>query len=1186
MTSLPKSRLAATMAGAVALLASGGAVIAPNVAAAATNQVADPTGRVNFTIDKTYDGTGHGTPSQCFINSGNGYTTFGDNSATDGVVCAGDEVGYNINYNVTQSDTPTTVQIRLNAPGTQPDGTPRSKADDGSFQAFSWNNSYERFCKGGTGLYHTGTYDAASGVCTMTFPADASGTGQASVRAQTHTSMQGTSAARIEMVSRTNNQWVAGEYTEADKVKTIYMYAIDPELDQMTEPTFARQNGTPGITTDVSMYMIDIGSDYGRIKGHPGRYEKIKGSYVVDFSDYPAGTQVTTPAGWTYNPATRKATATDLVTNYDSQRGDSPTASGFANSENRSRQKFKVFVPTSSFDTTIDQKWMAHIESATVAPNEAMYITKNYDGKVQPGTSQPASFDTNKLSSSYGTYINANRQELSDVKNNDYVRTSVGALAGAGNLTKNLYLDKNGVPDTTPLVKQWGNIGADTPFWSVLDVSPSSSTATNNTRFCESFVGPQDGTDKRSNAQKVDTSRQPVVQWWSEASNSLVTPNYTIEYGTATEHNSSSGANAIRMKAACNDSVPNWTSEPTATTNTVRVTLNEAATWQADGPLAGKIMLPMRSLTSDAYPAYPNKTSVSDNYSMDVSSTNNWTVGIWAGINVAGPINDIMAMSQGRDDKAHINAGSTIAHVPFSYTVNHTGVFTDADSDNARLSFVTTVPSCVSNIDFPEAMDKLNNYTVERPDWGADNLPCTTDDVHGWTITTQMKDPKTLDRDNQYNFLNYKFAGDWAFSVPGYVKAGTQIPIKTNASFVNGKDLVTETPGRQDNNVDTVTLIVDASNTVGQSKFTTTPTEQVGDDLKWTTAWFNRSQNPTGKSTFIDVLPYNGDQFGTKLSSPLSNVRIVNTDGTEGTTIYVTTDAPSTVNSDARAASNADGGSTNWVAYTGESVINDKQITAIKVVQDKMDVGYIGGINITADTDGSKDGEVAFNRLGNANAEGFNLPIPATAPVRSDLWNTWLSGTAYWDANKNGSKDADETKVFGGAKVTIMDGNGDPIGETTTKADGTWYFEGIPMGDYMVKITDRGTQIRSSWTQTEPKPDGIYATGDNGDVANPIEALSFNHRNQSGLDFGFFNVIKPKLTVNKVAQGDNNGGSITDGTSITWNYVVTNEGDSLVENIKVKDNRGINVTCPKTELAAGQSMTCTGTGTVSPIAGG
>ncbi len=58
------------------------------------------------------------------------------------------------------------------------------------------------------------------------------------------------------------------------------------------------------------------------------------------------------------------------------------------------------------------------------------------------------------------------------------------------------------------------------------------------------------------------------------------------------------------------------------------------------------------------------------------------------------------------------------------------------------------------------------------------------------------------------------------------------------------------------------------------------------------------------------------------------------------------------------------------------------------------------------------------------------------------------------------------------------------------------------------------------------------------------------------------------------------GPSIPVGDSVTWTYKVTNTGDVSLSGIVVSDDRGVAVSCPKTTLAPGESMDCTGTGTV------
>ncbi len=54
--------------------------------------------------------------------------------------------------------------------------------------------------------------------------------------------------------------------------------------------------------------------------------------------------------------------------------------------------------------------------------------------------------------------------------------------------------------------------------------------------------------------------------------------------------------------------------------------------------------------------------------------------------------------------------------------------------------------------------------------------------------------------------------------------------------------------------------------------------------------------------------------------------------------------------------------------------------------------------------------------------------------------------------------------------------------------------------------------------------------------------------------------------------------SFIQGTDITWSYIVTNTGTVELQGLAVGDDKGVQVTCADRELAAGESVTCTGTG--------
>jgi hypothetical protein len=73
------------------------------------------------------------------------------------------------------------------------------------------------------------------------------------------------------------------------------------------------------------------------------------------------------------------------------------------------------------------------------------------------------------------------------------------------------------------------------------------------------------------------------------------------------------------------------------------------------------------------------------------------------------------------------------------------------------------------------------------------------------------------------------------------------------------------------------------------------------------------------------------------------------------------------------------------------------------------------------------------------------------------------------------------------------------------------------------------------------------------------------------------------VTIEKATNGEDadtgTGPFIPVGNPVNWTYVVTNTSNVTLVNVTVSDDQGVTVTCPKTTLVAGESMTCTGNGT-------
>jgi len=74
------------------------------------------------------------------------------------------------------------------------------------------------------------------------------------------------------------------------------------------------------------------------------------------------------------------------------------------------------------------------------------------------------------------------------------------------------------------------------------------------------------------------------------------------------------------------------------------------------------------------------------------------------------------------------------------------------------------------------------------------------------------------------------------------------------------------------------------------------------------------------------------------------------------------------------------------------------------------------------------------------------------------------------------------------------------------------------------------------------------------------------------------------IDIEKLTNGEDadsgSGPSLSVGSKVTWTYKVKNSGNVKLTDIVVKDDKEGVITCPKTELAAGESMTCTKEGVV------
>ena len=197
-------------------------------------------------------------------------------------------------------------------------------------------------------------------------------------------------------------------------------------------------------------------------------------------------------------------------------------------------------------------------------------------------------------------------------------------------------------------------------------------------------------------------------------------------------------------------------------------------------------------------------------------------------------------------------------------------------------------------------------------------------------------------------------------------------------------------------------------------------------------------------------------------------------------------------------------------------------------------------------------------------------------------------GDFVWlDANENGIQDSGEEGIAG-AKVELLDANGQPVkdinGNTitsqTTSADGAYKFCGLIDGSYIVKVTP------PSGYDNSPKDQGSDDSKDSDidpTTGNSAPVTVSEGDNNTSIDAGLFKK-KAGLDIEKLTNGEDadsgTGPILTIGSKVTWEYKVKNTGNVKITDISVVDDKEGAITCPKTELAVGEEMTCTKEGVV------
>ena len=175
-------------------------------------------------------------------------------------------------------------------------------------------------------------------------------------------------------------------------------------------------------------------------------------------------------------------------------------------------------------------------------------------------------------------------------------------------------------------------------------------------------------------------------------------------------------------------------------------------------------------------------------------------------------------------------------------------------------------------------------------------------------------------------------------------------------------------------------------------------------------------------------------------------------------------------------------------------------------------------------------------------------------------------GDYVWnDINADAVQDGGEPGIPN-IKIDLYDSLNALVTTTTTNASGGYDFVNLLMGTYRVDVDETTLPANYVLTTANEPLDVVLGAGDDYNDA----------------DFGYRELM-PSIDIEKSTNGVDadtpTGPLVPVGDTVNWEYVVTNTGNTQLTGVAVTDDQGVSVSCPKTTLAAGESMTCTASDT-------
>lgn len=336
------------------------------------------------------------------------------------------------------------------------------------------------------------------------------------------------------------------------------------------------------------------------------------------------------------------------------------------------------------------------------------------------------------------------------------------------------------------------------------------------------------------------------------------------------------------------------------------------------------------------------------------------------------------------------------------------------------------------------------------------------------------------------------------------------------------------------------------TNVAQHEKSTSTPAIELGEQAKYQLTWFNFLAASRDKSSFVDVLPYNGDPRGTSVHGNVTLASAsLHVEAVVGGHLQLTTD-PAIRQGDTGVAP-ADG--VSWINYdqaTPEEIAN---ATALRVSLDDFISGptSIGKLDVTLNMPDARSGDVLKNTAtGVLRQGGSETRLGEARPIQVKIESATLTGKVWNDVDRDGSP-AGETGLPG-VKVALTDDLGNPVlgadGKprvTTTAANGTYSFAHLKAGKYETLVEPGTITPAGLWTNTAD-PSGTLNS------RSGVVTLD-RGATVADLDFGYV-LEEPSISVTKTAAGP---ATVAAGELVSYTFEIENTGTTPVTAVELTD---------------------------------